>query len=87
MEIVWDKKKNEKLIIDRGLSFDEVTDIILSEEYLDILENARRANQLLFVLSLRNYTYAVPFIIDENERIVLKTIFPSRKLHKKYGGR
>lgn len=61
--------------------------IPLSEEYLDILENPKRANQLLFVLSLRNYTHAVPFIIDENERIVLKTIFPSRKLHKKYGGR
>lgn len=87
MEIVWDKKKNERLIIERGLSFDEVTDIILSEEYLDILENPNRADQLLFVLTLRNYTHAVPFIIDDDERIVLKTIFPSRKLHKKYGGR
>jgi uncharacterized DUF497 family protein len=87
VEIVWDKKKNERLIIERGLSFDEVTDMILSEEYLDILENPKRTNQLVFVLSLRHYTHAVPFIIDENERIVLKTIFPSRKLHKKYGGR
>lgn len=32
------------------------------------------------------YTWLVPFIVDEYERIVLKTAFPSRKYHKNYGG-
>jgi hypothetical protein len=27
----------------------------------------------------------VPFVIDDDENIVLKTVFPSRKFHKLYG--
>jgi hypothetical protein len=28
----------------------------------------------------------VPFVIEENETIFLKTAYPSRKFHKLYGG-
>ena len=34
----------------------------------------------------RNYTYVIPFVIDKDKNIVLKTVYPSRKFHKIYGG-
>lgn len=79
-----DDDKNNKLITERDISFDEISEIILQDEYLDILENPRKKDQLTFAIRLRDYIYAVPFIIDENENIVLKTAYPSRKLTKIY---
>jgi len=84
--IIWDDVKNQKLQIERDISFDQISEIILRKEYLDILENLSRPNQQIFVVKLNNYTYAVPFIIDDQSNIILKTAYPSRKLHKKYTG-
>lgn len=83
--ICWDDDKNNKLIAERNISFDEISEIILREEYLDILENPARKDQMIFVVRLNNYIYVVPFIIDEDENIILKTAYPSRKFNKKYG--
>lgn len=84
--IIWDDEKNQKLQNERDISFDEISKIILRKEYLDILENPSRADQQLFVIKLNNYIYSVPFIIDSQSNIILKTAFPSRKLNKKYMG-
>ncbi len=35
--VFWDDDKNSKLIAKRNISFDEISEIILREEYLDIL--------------------------------------------------
>lgn len=82
--VTWDDDKNQKLQNKRNISFDEISEIILKKEYLDILNNSSRSNQQIFVVKINNYIYSVPFIIDEQSNIVLKTAFPSRKLHKKY---
>ncbi len=84
--IYWDNKKNNKLIEERDISFEEISEIIMREEYLDILEHPSRESQLIFIVNLRKYIYAVPFMIDEDENIVLKTAYPSRKFNKIYGG-
>lgn len=83
--IIWDERKNIKLKLERNISFETVSDIILNKQYLDILDNPSRPDQNLFVIELNKYIYAVPFIIDKESNIVLKTIFPSRKLQKIYG--
>lgn len=85
MNIAWDKEKNSWLKVNRAVSFEEISDMLTKGQYLDILENPSRDNQLFFVLRIRSYTWVVPFLIDDNERIVLKTAFPSRKMHRKYG--
>ena len=72
---------------ERGISFQEIADTILKGEYIDILENPNRLNQDIFILRYHGYTWAVPFFIDENENIYLITAFPSRKFHKRYGGK
>lgn len=84
--ILWDEKKNLKLKLERNLSFETISDLIMEKKYLDIIEHPSRGNQLIFVIELNNYIYAVPFIIDKNSNIILKTAFPSRKLNKKYRG-
>jgi len=83
--IYWDNEKNNKLIAERNISFDEISEIILKEEYLDILENSGRKNQLIFIICLKDYIYAVPFVIDDQDNIILKTAYPSRKFNKIYG--
>lgn len=82
--IIWDDDKNQKLQNERNISFDEISEIILRKEYLDILKSASRPDQKIFVVKINNYICSVPFVIDEQSNIVLKTAFPSRKLHKKY---
>jgi len=82
--IIWDDDKNQKLQNERDISFEEISEIILRKEYLNILENPSRFNQQIFVVKINNYIYSVPYIIDEQSNIILKTAFPSRKLHKKY---
>lgn len=42
-------------------------------------------HQWIFIVKLKNYVYAVPFVYnDRKSEIFLKTMFPSRKLNKKY---
>ncbi len=84
--VIWDDEKNIKLQVERGISFDEISEIILRKEYLDILDNPSRPSQQIFVIKLNDYIYSVPFVIDKQSNIILKTAFPSRKLNKKYRG-
>ena len=84
MDILWDEKKNKKLKDTRGVSFEDVARIILDKKYLALLENPSHPEQMIFVLSYKAYTYVVPFVVDDDHNIVLKTVFPSRKFHKIY---
>ena len=86
MNIIWDQNKNEWLIVNRHISFEEISDKILYGDYLDVLINPTRDNQQYFIMNIDNYTWVVPFLIDDSNQIVLKTAFQSRKMHKKYGG-
>jgi hypothetical protein len=83
--IYWDDEKSNKLMAERNISFGEISELILREEYLDILENPNRKDQMVFIVRFKGYIYAVPFIIDKNENIILKTAYLSRKFFKKYG--
>lgn len=85
MKITWDKNKNEWLIINRGITFDEISDKIINKEYYEILDNPTRDDQSYFILEIENYTWVVPFIVTDENEIILKTAFPSRKFHKRYG--
>ena len=87
MQILWDNEKNRKLIAERGLSLETFASLVLDKKYLAILKNPSRVEQKIFVIAYQNYTYVVPFVIDKSQNIVLKTVFPSRKYHKIYGGK
>lgn len=84
--IIGDPAKNAKLQLERNISFEQIADLVMENKYLDILEHPRRKNQNIFVIDINHYIYAVPFLIDAQDNIILKTAFPSRKLTKKYRG-
>jgi hypothetical protein len=76
-------EKNEKLMVDRGISFEEIVFHIEQGDLLDILEHPNPERQRIFVVNVRGYAYLVPFLETEDE-VVLKTVIPSRKATKKY---
>jgi uncharacterized DUF497 family protein len=83
--IFWDEEKNTRLQKERGICFEDVVERIISNGIVDILEHHTRKNQKIFVVVLNERVHAVPFIWDEDGNIFLKTIYPSRKLQKRYG--
>jgi uncharacterized DUF497 family protein len=75
----WDNEKNEWLIKERQISFEEVVFFIERGQLLDIVEHPNQekyAGQRVFVLEINDYAYLVPFVESENE-VYLKTIIPS----------
>jgi hypothetical protein len=82
----WSKEKDVELKRNRDLSFEDVIFHIQNGDLLDILEHPNQTkypNQKIFVLTINEYVYYVPFV--ENEDVIfLKTIIPSRKLLKVY---
>jgi len=56
----------------------------INKKYLDILEHPKRAGQQIFILEYRDYIHVVPFVIDEDSNIIIKTVFFSRNFQKIY---
>lgn len=82
----WDFEKNKKLKKERNISFEEILIAIDDNHLLDIVGHYKKdkyPKQRIFIVDIDNYAYLVPFVEDE-EKIFLKTIIPSRKATKKY---
>ena len=81
----WDPKKNEQLRRERGVSFEEAAFSIQIGKVLATIRHpkGRHRHQMLAVIEINNYAYVVPYV-EKDEKIFLKTIFPSRKYTKKY---
>ncbi|MBI2476455.1 MAG: BrnT family toxin [Candidatus Taylorbacteria bacterium] len=82
----WDPAKNDWLKQKRGVSFEEVLIAIEEGDILDIVRHPRKSkypHQRIFIIRLYDYAHLVPFAEDE-EKIFLKTIIPSRRATKKY---
>jgi len=84
--IHWGQKKDKWLRENRGLSFQEIANAIVEGSLIATLENPSRPEQEIFVIWIQDYTWVVPFVIEEDESLFLKTAFPSRKFHRRYGG-
>jgi len=84
----WGAEKNELLLSDRGICFEEIVFHIERGDVLDILEHPsqeRYQGQRVFVVKVEGYAYLVPFVEDEVE-VFLKTIIPSKKATRDYLG-
>jgi len=82
--IIYDKNKAIKLRYERKIEIEDIVDIIINKKYLDILEHPKRAGQQIFILEYRDYIHVAPFVIDNDDNIIIKTVFPSRNFHKIY---
>ena len=79
----WDVEKNEKLISDRGLSFEMITRAIEDGKLLDIIDHPTRPNQQIYIVKINIYAVLVLFV-KEDDYVFLKAAYPSRKHTKKY---
>ena len=82
----WNPDKNETLIQERGISFEEIVLNIEIGNEIEIYDHPNQEKypgQKVSAVKVENYVYLVPFIESEDE-IFLKTIIPSRKATKRH---
>ena len=80
-------EKNKMLIDQRGVSFEAVIAAIEGNLLLDIVahpNSSKYPHQKLYVITLSDYVYLVPFVEEKDGSLFLKTIIPSRKATKLY---
>jgi len=86
--INWNSTKNQQLISERGISFEDVVFYLQQGALLDDVEHPnidKYPNQRVFVINIDDYAYLVPYVENRKE-IFLKTVIPSRKATKIYIG-
>jgi len=86
--INWNPTKNQQLISERGVSFEDVVFYLQQGGLLDDIEHpngAKYPDQRVFVINMDRYVYLVPYVENRKE-IFLKTVIPSRKATKQYLG-
>lgn len=84
----WNDEKNEWLRLERGIAFEDIVFHLAHSGLLDTIEHPNQLQYLeqrIFIVNVEGYACLVPFVEDD-ERIFLKTIIPSRKMTKKYLG-
>ena len=84
----WNDEKNQQLIAERDVSFEDIVYYIQQGQLLDDLENSNQEkypDQRIFIVEVDSYAYLVPYV-ENDEEIFLKTIIPSRKATKQYIG-
>jgi len=80
----WDEKKNQQLILERGISFDEIVEFI--EEDINpvaVEKNSNYKGQYKMYLLINEYIYIVPFEIRD-KKYWLITAWKDRKANKLY---
>jgi len=86
--INWNPLKNQKLIKDRGVSFEDIVFYIQTGGLLDDVFHPNKEkypHQRMFIVDINGYVYLVPYV-ENDEEIFLKTAIPSRKATKHYLG-
>ena len=81
----WNESKNDKLREERDVCFEDVVVAINEGKLHDVLAHpnpAKYPKQRFYIIEIQEYIYVVPFVEDE-VKVFLKTIYPSRKLTKK----
>jgi hypothetical protein len=85
---IFDEQKNQKLKTERGVSFEDVINAISDGKILDIIPHHNKGeypNQKILVIEIKGYVYLAPYL-EEEDFLILKTVFPSRKFTKLYLG-
>ena len=88
MNFNWDREKNKILKRERNVCFEDVVALIEEGKVLEIIRHPnteRYPHQKIYLVLLNGYVHMVPYVRTEKE-IFLKTIIPSRKMHRLYKG-
>ncbi len=80
-------EKNQRLIQQRGISFEGVVSAIEQGGLVDVLEHPnqeRYPGQMVYVVEIDEYLHIVPFVTQPDGTRFLKTVIPSRKATRDY---
>ncbi len=86
IKYLYDTDKDSKLKKERGIGFNEVITWIEEGKVVAIVNHpnsVKYPGQKIYVIEHEGYGYNVPFL-EEGEKIILKTVFPSRKATKQF---
>jgi len=86
--INWNPTKNQQLISECGISFEDIVFYLQQGALLDDIEHpnsGKYPNQRVFVINIDDYAHLVPYI-ENTKEIFLKTVIPSRKATNVYLG-
>jgi hypothetical protein len=84
----WNAEKNVILEKERGITFEEIVEIIesgASVHEVDHPNQAKYPNQRILIVDVDGYAYMLPFVKDGQD-CFLKTIIPSRKATREFLG-
>ena len=77
----WNPEKNQQLIEERGVSFEDVVFFLQNDGLLDDIKHPNKEkypDRRVFVVNMDNDAYLVPYVESETV-FLLKTVIPSRK--------
>lgn len=78
----WNESKNRKLIEERGISFEAIVAHIEEGNLISVIPGKGAfKNQKQLIVLVNRYVYIVP-CVEDNGKVFLKTIIPSRKMTK-----
>ena len=81
-------EKNQILQRTRSIGFEDIIDAINKGNLLDNIDHFNKKKypkQKIFIVKIKTKVYAVPYVYDKKRKVTfLKTIYPNRKLAKKY---
>ena len=83
----WNVEKNERLVEQRGISFERIVSAIEQGGLVGVLEHPnqdRYRDQMIYVVDVEEYLYLVPFVTSADGTRFLKTIIPSRRATRHY---
>ena len=83
----WSMEKDQRLIEQRGISFERVVSAMEQGGLVDVLEHPNRdryPGQLIYVVEIDEYLHLVPSVTQPDGTRFLKTIIPSRKATRDY---
>jgi hypothetical protein len=77
-EIRWNQLKSERLKKTRGASFED----ILTGNLIGVKKHVKKSHQNIMLFEYNRYIWLVPYVVENNGNIFLKTLYPSRKYTK-----
>ena len=83
----WSIEKNQRLIYERGISFEDVVAAIERGGLLNVRSHPnqdRYPGQMVYYVEIDNYVYVVPLNVRDDGSPFLITIIPSRKATRDY---
>ena len=82
----WGPEKNDQLMAERGISFEQMVVAIEAGGLPDVLAHpnpSKCPNQKVLVVASDGYAYLIPFV-EQEDHFFLKTVIPSRKATRDY---